>query len=254
MLPQVARLNPSVSLRGKSTLLICCVALCVLPTWFVAAQSPDANMARNGLAAPAVEFLPELSQAEQAIERELDSPTSFDFTDETLDGVCEVLRTRHKLNVLVDDHPSLESESESSETTHLTLKVDNIPLRSALKLLRQKRGWAFYVEDDVLKITPDTGYGNGGGTRTYPVRDLVGDDAGNYELLIKAIQEGADPLSWKGATIPEGSYYDKGSSFATISMLPASGSLVIRQTWDGHAEVLRLLRSLRQAGNSSPRK
>lgn len=253
MLPKIAMLNSGPSHCGRLSLVLCSLILFALPTWFVAAQSPGADVVRTALSPPLVEFLPPLSQAEQAIERELDSLTSFDFTDETLDGVREVLARRHKIDIIYD-HPSLEFESESSESAVLTLKVNNIPLRSALKLLLQQPGLAFFVEDDVLKIVPDTGYGNGGGTRTYPVRDLVGEDAVNYQLLMKAIQEGADPLSWKGATIPEGSYYDKGSSFATISILPASGSLVIRQTWDGHAEVLKLLRSLRQAKADSLKK
>ncbi len=307
MLPRIARMNPGLSSRSRSSLLMCGLALFALPTWFASAQPQDvavakktsssaiqrpspATVVKSAFAAPVVEFLPPLSDAEQAIVRELDLPTSFDFTNESLAGMRATLMERHKFNIIFD-YPSLEAEAQDPESidsttsTYLTLRVSNVPLRSALKLLFLKNGLVFFVEDDVLKITSETGWAPGWPlTRTYPVRDLVGDEEVNYQVLIEAIQAGVEPHTWKSIRRPEatgevGKLTDAakpgaapvsgkdtsppvmspfGSSesdrWATISMVPASASLVIRQTWHGHEDVLKLLRALRKAKAESPEK
>jgi hypothetical protein len=273
MLPRIARLKPGLSPRGRSSLLICGLALFALPTWFATAQSQDVTaagksssavvpratptaVASSPFAAPLTEFLPPLSDAEQAIVRELDLPTSFDFQDESLEGVRTALMERHKFNIIYDPQASLDAESEGkesiAESTDLTLRVNNIPLRSALRLLFAKKGLAFYVEDDVLKITEDTGHEPGGSTRTYPVRDLVGVDESDYQRLMEAIKEGVAPWSWKGTS--HSWSIETGADWSTISKVPATGCLVIRTTWRGHDEVLALLRTLRKANLASPKK
>ncbi len=223
---------------------------------------------------PQVEFFPELSKKEQGILQQLDMPTTFDFTDESLDGVRETIIQRHRFDILIDK-VELEEESIALDATDITLKVNEIPLRSALNLLLGGKNLAYVIEDDVMKIITKTAYATDRLTRTYPVRDLMpdlpADDLPNFQSLMEAIKQGVTPGDWKDApdsrpatTYPAPVAYVVPGETAnakpppapacTITMVPASGSLVIHQTWQGHDEVLKLLRSLRLAKNLSPRK
>lgn len=218
----------------------------------------------------AVEFFPELSQKEQFILSELDKPTTFDFTDESLDGVREALMERHGFDILIDK-AKLEEASVTTDATDLTLRVNEVPLRSALRLLLRGKNLAYVIEDDVMKITTEIAYATDRLTRTYPVSDLVADlpgaDVPDFQSLMEAIRQGVTPGCWKeSANWNSGAQYSApigpltggpqlggGGPVATISMVPASSSLVIHQTWQGHDEVLKLLRALRKAKKLSPR-
>lgn len=230
----------------------------------------DASGTTQSASTP-VEFFPELSQKEQYIVGELDKPTTFDFTDESLDGVRESIMERHGFDILIEKS-ELEEASVTTDATDLTLRVNEVPLRSALRLLLGRKNLAYIIEDDVLKITTEMAYATDRLTRTYPVRDLItdlpGDDVPDFLSLMEAIRQGVTPGSWKEsayvspgaqypapATVPSGGRGLGGGQVATatISMVPASGSLVIHQSWQGHDEVLKLLRALRKAKNLSPR-
>lgn len=303
MLPRIARQNSGSPRTGRLLLIVCSAVLFALPTLLVKAQSPEEaggkpgskttpaaspNKATSALAAGllqaadkpadkpavanvAVEFYPKLSKKEEKIATELENNTTFMFTDESLTGISETIMERHKLDIVIDQ-VKLEEESVAMDATDITLKVNEIPLRSALRLLLANKNLAYIVENDVLKITTKTHADNYRLTRIYPVRDLVGADAADYLSLTDAIRQGVSPGSWKevgtsggmfgmmggmgggrggrggmaAPAAPTGGPPDQGY---TISMVPASGSLVIRQSYEGHEEVLRLLRALRMAKN-----
>ncbi len=292
MLPKIARLKSSSSRRGRWSLILGSLALFALPTWFAAAQSQDvkpkpvdaagvksaspATVTADAAAAAAtaqteslqVEFFPELSQKEKHIVEQLDLPTTFDFTDESLDGVRETVMERHGFDILIE-RDELEEESIASDAADLTLKVNEVPLRSALKLLLGRKNLAYVIEDDVLKITTQSAYANDRLTRIYPVRDLTDNKPDDFQSLMEAIRQGVTPGFWKDTSsfpAPAAAYTAPGTfgggvtgaqrkeTTSTISMVPASGSLVIHQSWQGHDEVLKLLRALRKAKNLSPRK
>ncbi len=289
MLPQIARLNSPLSRRSRWSLVLGAIALLALPTWCVNAQSPDEKPESKALPAPtpaaaaaveptlspvaakpaagagqsrpsAVEFLPRYSAQEQQIELELEKNTTLDFTDESLDGVRDTIMERHGFNIIIDK-VLLEEDSIATDATDINLKVSEIPLRSALKLLLQPKRLTFVIEDSVLKITTGSVSVSQYLTRTYPVPDLVGevtadfgDKTAQFKLLMEAIKLGVTPRAWMDAGLTEsgkpgmpGKPAKPNDAVATISMVPASGSLVIRQSWEGHEEVLKLLRALRQA-------
>lgn len=289
MLPKISHLQPNLPNRGRWCLIGCSLALFALPTWFVTAQTPDVtkppaeatppasatvpNLNANPATPPVVEFFPESSTKEQVIIDQLDRSTTMDFTDESLMGVCEAIMERHKFDIVID-RIQLEEESVPVDSADLTLRVSDVTLRSALKLLLRQKGLAFIVEDDVMKITTSTTYQTDMSTRTYPVRDLTGNDADEFLALIEAIRQGVTPGGWKESAFISGPPGADGlataysqppaspsgqrrgtvpnSTLSTISMVPASGCLVIHQSWQGHDEVLKLLRALRKAKNQFP--
>lgn len=192
------------------------------------------------MAPPSVEFLPEPSDTEQTILNTLDEKVEFDFADESLKGVAEYLLERYKLQIVMDKI-KLEEESIAIDATDITAKVSGISLRSGLNILFKPKNLAFIIDDEVIKVTTRTDAVLHLVTRTYPVRDLVGNVDVDYRLLMAAIQQATgDP--GKGVQ-----WIDIDGEGGTISILPATGCLVIRATMETHQEVMKLLRSLRTA-------
>jgi hypothetical protein len=139
-------------------------------------------------------------------------------------------------------------------------------VESVLRFLLTRRQLDFVPEDDVLVITRSGKADQKLITRTYPVADLIaapdkaegeaappakeGGDAAPpqarratpFRSLMQAIESTVEPDSWESLSGP-----------GTMSPVAQSGSLVIRQTWSNHRQVLQLLRSLRESKRLGPR-
>ena len=276
MLLLIVRLKFSCFRRGCLSLFLGGLALFALPTLFAMAQSQDdkpksfkaatskklqidvKSAKKDGTSNATttttqsdrtqVEFYPEPSAKEQDIIRLLDMPATFSFTKESLIGVRDTIMKQHGFDILIDE-VKLSEESIELDTKDITFKVARIPLRSALRNMLQPKNLAYVVEDDVLKITTKYGYESVRLTRTYPVRDLAGVEPDGYKSLIEAIKQGVTPGVWKDAVAASeaGANLRFNNDTCTISMVPASGSLMIRQSWHGHDEVMKQLRALRKA-------
>lgn len=284
MLPKLAGVQSGVSGRGRCGLLLCAMALLVVPTWSLQAQFsgapgnkvenkpdvksddkpgekpaspktaakadpakpaasiPPAAVRRPALppmAPPSIEFLPEPTPVEKEILQKLNEQVDFDFSSESLSGVCDFLNQLHGLQCVIDKQ-ALEENSIAIDATDITLKVSGISLRSALNLVLKPNGLAFIIDDEVVKITSLEKASTTLMTRTYPVRDLVGNVDVEYDLLARAIQDAVGG--------PLGSpWVESEGEGGTVSALPATGTLVIRQTARAHDEILQLLRAIRKA-------
>ena len=280
MLQKIVRLKFSCSRRGLWSLILGSLALFALPPWFAMAQSQDdkpksfkaaaskklqtevkpatkdgtrnATTAAGQLDRTQVEFYPEPSAKEKEIIRLLDMPATFTFTKESLVVVADTVMKQHGFDILIDE-VKLPEQGVRMDAKDITLKVANMPLRSALRNMLQPKNLAYVVEDDVLKITTKVEYENVWLTRTYPVRDLAGVEPEGYKSLMEAIKQGVTPGVWKDAVAASaaGANLRFHNNTCTISIVPASGSLMIRHSWHGHDEVLKQLRALRKAKNLS---
>lgn len=261
MLPNIANQKSPLPFRNRILLLLCVSMLIVVPTLYQPAHSqfggqggqanvPDAAKAAPqavvnqrpllpAMAPPSVEYLPQPEGTEKKILEILDQKVDLDFNNESLDGVVAMLQEQHGLSVLLN-RLTMEEESIASNANDITLKLSGISLRAGLKILLRSKQLAFLVEDEVVKITTLSDAISHRPTRTYPVRDLVGNVDGDYKLLAKTIQE-----SLGGP--PDDPWMEVDGEGGSVSILPAPGCLVIRQTPQIHDEILRLLRSLRQA-------
>ena len=112
------------------------------------------------------------SKKEEKIVRELDKPTTFDFTDESLDGVRDTIMERHGFDIVIDK-AKLEEESIATDATDITLKVSEISLKNALKLLLDGKALTYTIENEVMKITTKTEGITKRPLRVYNVGDLV---------------------------------------------------------------------------------
>ena len=112
------------------------------------------------------------SKKEEKIVRELDKPTTFDFTDESLDGVKDTIMERHGFDIVIDK-VKLEEESIATDATDITLKVSEISLKNALKLVLDGKNLTYVIENEVMKITTKTDGIAKRPIRVYNVGDLV---------------------------------------------------------------------------------
>lgn len=115
--------------------------------------------------------LDEASPAEEAIRRALSRPVSFDFQETPLFDVVEFFRNFADINVVLDKNGLQESAVEAD--TPITLQLEQVPLKSALKLILEPLDLTYSVRDDVLLITSRLLAEQTLLTKVYPVGDLV---------------------------------------------------------------------------------
>jgi RNA polymerase sigma factor (sigma-70 family) len=185
------------------------------------------------------------------VEKKLQATLNVNYTEITLEEVLEQLRNTSRLNIFVDK-PSLDAAAIQLNQP-VTLRLDGVSLKTALKYLLRNSGLTFMVEDGIVIITAGAVPGNERVSkvrRVYPVADLV---AENAEDLIRVIRNTVDsPRSWaprKFAVTPVGLQgtddpFDNLEG-GTIEYFAPGKSLVVNQTREIQDEVEKLLEELR---------
>ncbi len=115
--------------------------------------------------------LREPSEAELKIERALTKPTTVDFKETSLLEFVETLKAYTGTNVVLDQAGLDEVGVDPDEP--ITLKLDEVPLKSVLKLALEPLELIYIIRNDVLMITSQTAAEEQLETRVYPVADLV---------------------------------------------------------------------------------
>jgi hypothetical protein len=188
-------------------------------------------------ASPVAEYFPELTETDKRIADVLDEQVDLHLDGESIESALETARSKHPGLQFILDRIALNEASIAADTPDITLHVSGISLRSWLKILLDPKDLTFFLEDEVIKVTTKSVAREKTICRTYPVRDLASNVDVDYLLLKDAIQQATKNHSW----------IDLEGEGGTISILPASGCLVISTSWQGHNEVLKLLRAIRQA-------
>lgn len=111
------------------------------------------------------------TEAERQIERLLTKPVTLNFTNVPLQQVVDDIRQWHGINIYVDTR-ALEQEGISQDRP-VSIKLDNVALKSALNLILREVHLTYMVKDDVLQITTESEARGKLETRTYQVADLV---------------------------------------------------------------------------------
>jgi hypothetical protein len=189
-----------------------------------------------------VEYYPRPTKIEEKIIAALDKATTVEFLDLPLEDCVFFLRDYHNINIWLDKTVLAKEAVQLDQP--VTLNVAETPLRSVLKLLLDPIQLTYLIENDVMKITTVTRAQSKLITRIYPVADLhpaepTGDAEGggtHRSELATAIRSAVEPETW-----------EQPKNAASITYVTESRSLVIRQTWGAHAEILELLRDLREA-------
>ncbi len=114
-------------------------------------------------------------EAEQRIDKALRSPLpqgGLDYTDTPLTEVASDLQQRFGIPIIVDK-PALEELGVNADEPITIAGLQNVSLRSALRLMLKNIQLTYIIQDEVLMITtPDRAEKNLI-TKVYPVADLV---------------------------------------------------------------------------------
>jgi hypothetical protein len=157
-----------------------------------------------------------------------------------LTDVVAFIKDHHGLQIFFDSVVLTDAGKDPS-TILITSDLNGISLRSALRLILAGQGLAYYIKDEVLRITTREDADEVFETRLYDVRDLTTNDlqpAGppDFKSLINAIVTTV-PGDWREC-----------ERKAAVCEFSSGGlrAIVVRQTFDGHAEIESLLAELRR--------
>jgi Flp pilus assembly secretin CpaC len=112
------------------------------------------------------------SGKDREIYRKLEDPVrSLDYKDAPLRQILDDLRGTSAMNI-VPDEPAL-NEAGINLDRPMTIKLDNIALKSALNLILHQVNLTYMVKDEVLLVTTEAHAHDKQVTKTYSVFDLV---------------------------------------------------------------------------------
>jgi type II secretory pathway component GspD/PulD (secretin) len=114
---------------------------------------------------------PRRNEKEREIERKLNTPVTLTFTDAPLKSVLADIRAWKDLNIYVDE--AALSEHGISLDRPVSVNLDQVSLKSALKLLLQPMHLTYIIGDEVLQVTTEDRAQGRAVTTTYAVADLV---------------------------------------------------------------------------------
>ncbi len=128
---------------------------------------------------PSTVTVPRHNDKEREIERQLSTPVTLNFTNAPLKTVIDDLRAFKGINMWIDE-AALAEEGISTDRP-VSIKLDQISLRSALNMLLQNMHLTYIIKDEVLQITTRKAAQGKLNPVTYQVADLVipVDDYGN---------------------------------------------------------------------------
>jgi hypothetical protein len=175
---------------------------------------------------------PAASAARQRIEQTLAADANFEYLDEQLRDVLEDIRFRYKLPVWVDQK-ALEDAGTALDAP-VTISIQEVTVRSALRLMLDQLGLTYVIRDQVLRITTPSRAPTLFVLRLYPVGELLPSDE-NAEFLIQLIEDNVSSGCWQKAGGP-----------GRISYLPHLRTLAILQSDDCLPEIEALLREMRR--------
>jgi len=137
------------------------------------------------------------SERESEIYRKLDMPiTPMDFKDTPLRTILDDLGGWTGINIVADEPALIENGIGLDKP--MTMKLENIALKSALNLLLHQAHLTYVVKDEVLNVTTEEHARGKLVNQIHPVLDLVipvDDSEPNFDPLKAAMVQGATPGS-----------------------------------------------------------
>lgn len=185
----------------------------------------------------------EYTAAEERFKRELDRPTRVEFYDEPLSSAVSYLQELHGLQMTFDTLAFDEAGMSSDQAVNL--HAQGVTLRSALNMMTRQLGMAYTLRDEMIVITSPDDARENLQVRVYHLDNFsfVADSKTLPEMLQRTIA----PDSWS----------ETGGNGAITLTEVASGNsskhdvMVIRQTFDVHEQIEKLLRQLDQPGDNA---
>ncbi len=142
-----------------------------MTAWFPITKYPDnwkelSDRRLRQIQKQQVQESPQNRKVRQQLE---ETVVSFTFNEQPVMEAIDFLQTLGKVNIVPD-----RSKFEDPAKT-VTLKLDNIPLETAIKLLTEQLGLKWVIRDGVVFISDAEGVKRPPETNAYDVRDLLAD-------------------------------------------------------------------------------
>ncbi len=99
------------------------------------------------------------------LKQRLQTPIYLNYSETPLTQVLDDLRAWEGINIVVD-HPALK-KAEIDPATPITIKVEQVSLQSALKLVLRQAELKYVYKDEVLLVVPKTKPGYQGATKGF---------------------------------------------------------------------------------------
>jgi hypothetical protein len=187
------------------------------------------------------------NDSESDMERRLCEPISLSFKDTPLRQCIDDLSLTTGLNISMD-LPMLREAGVDLQSP-VTIKLENVPLKSALGSLLHQLNLAFVIKDGAMQVTTEKGARGKMVARTYPIGDLLivplNAFAGCDTCANRKTDIAHSVVQLITATICPETWVDKGG-WGSIDYFPLGRALVVHQTPDIQEQVAELLAALRR--------
>lgn len=189
---------------------------------------------------------PAFTKKETAILRALDEPISLGYKDSPFEDVIKFISTKMGVPILLDKTALTEANIQSN--TPVTIELNNVATRTALRKLLQDQGLTFIMREETLQVVTIQQGRSMLTTRVYPIGDIVrmvgpfgGAVTWGPVMDAQATQEATKQLIQMVQSIDPGSWKESGGN-GTIVFHWATLSIIVRQTTEVHAKLSGLNR------------
>lgn len=172
--------------------------------------------------------------------------TTMEFVEIPLSDVVTYLKDRHHIPIVFDDNP-LKDAGIDPTALPVSINVQDLSLRSGMKMILSKYNLTYLFQNEVLLITTKDKADSTLTMRIYDVHDLV--SSSNETETSKAMTELSDILS----SVP--SWHSSGDH-ASIKPFNRMGinAFAITQNADVHEEIEKTLADIRRLTPQKPAK
>lgn len=168
---------------------------------------------------------------EAKIRETLNQNTTLEFNDTSLEDILKEIETSHQLQIKIDQR-ALDDFGVDKDSP-ITIKLQDISLRSALDLILDELDLTYVIESEVLQITSIEEAETKLELVIYPVNDLLPEGPFDHKDLIHLMHTTVSPTSW-----------DEVGGPGTI--MGFRDAIVVNQTEQVHEEIYEFLQGLRQ--------
>jgi len=181
-----------------------------------------------------------LTDTERAILKALAAPISIDVKDQRFGGMIDYFQKQMGQTIVLDK-PALDDLSVNGESTTVTLHLEKVSTRTALKKMLADLGLTYVIKEETIFVTTPEKAKDMMTVRTYYIGDLApqydtrfGLSLGRLEALqtiaqlVNTITNNIDKDSW------EANGKDGGG---TITFDPVTMSLIVKQSAELHMKM-----------------
>ena len=181
-----------------------------------------------------------LTEAERAILKSLATPITVDLTEQRFGGVIDWFQKQTGLTIVLDK-PALDDLNVNSESTTVTLHLEKVSTRTALKKMLADLGLTYVIKDETIFVTTPDKAKDMMTVRTYYVGDLIPHydvSFNNIVTQLQAAQSIAQLVNMITNNIDKDSWEVNGKDGGgTIVFDPVTMSLIVKQSAELHMKM-----------------